>query len=111
VTVKALGHLDPAGGGSRNAFGDLFGKVGAKTTGWTTALCCPDSDGDGFTNGMELGDPCCNWTKGELPANSTDLSHPSVAFSKPLSRKTPSCVATVCKAFREQGTSALRGAQ
>ena len=33
---------------------------------WTAELCKKDSDGDGFTNGQELGDPNCevsfdNW--------------------------------------------------
>ena len=28
---------------------------------WTRELCEKDSDGDGFTNGEELGDPCCIW--------------------------------------------------
>lgn len=26
---------------------------------WGTELCADDSDGDGWTNGFELGDPCC----------------------------------------------------
>jgi hypothetical protein len=26
---------------------------------WTADLCKKDSDGDGFTNGQELGDPDC----------------------------------------------------
>lgn len=26
---------------------------------WTVDLCKKDSDGDGFTNGQELGDPSC----------------------------------------------------
>lgn len=29
---------------------------------WTTRLCQKDSDGDGLTNGQELGDPCCTWS-------------------------------------------------
>mmetsp|Transcript_111367 Transcript_111367/g.228060 ORF Transcript_111367/g.228060 Transcript_111367/m.228060 type:complete len:997 (+) Transcript_111367:121-3111(+) len=29
---------------------------------WTKELCELDSDRDGFTNGEELGDPCCVWT-------------------------------------------------
>ena len=28
---------------------------------WTLELCEKDSDGDGFTNGEELGAPCCVW--------------------------------------------------
>jgi hypothetical protein len=26
---------------------------------WTQTLCLADSDGDGQSNGQELGDPCC----------------------------------------------------
>ena len=28
---------------------------------WNKALCMADSDGDGLTNGEELGDPHCTW--------------------------------------------------
>lgn len=35
-----------------------------------------DSDGDGKTNGQELGDPHCTWTKGEIPTHTNGLSHP-----------------------------------
>ncbi|KDO18349.1 hypothetical protein SPRG_16265 [Saprolegnia parasitica CBS 223.65] len=57
----AIGHVDPSGGGARNAFGKDFAANGAA---WNTALCKLDSDGDGATNGEELGDPCCTWTAG-----------------------------------------------
>ena len=33
---------------------------------WTKELCETDSDGDGYTNGDELGDPCCVWTQGSF---------------------------------------------
>lgn len=47
---------------------------------WTKELCEIDSDGDGFTNGEELGDPCCVW--------STDIGnkheiHPLLLNNKP----------------------------
>lgn len=35
-----------------------------------------DSDGDGLTNGEELGDPCCKWSVGKDPERTTMLSHP-----------------------------------
>lgn len=54
-----------------------------KTTGsharvqeWTRELCQKDSDGDGRTNGEELGDPNCVWRVGDIPTSSTGLSHP-----------------------------------
>ena len=48
---------------------------------WTEALCRADSDGDGLTNGEELGDPCCTWREGQAPARSTDISDPALAES------------------------------
>lgn len=73
--VKALGHVDPNGDGARNAFGEGFDEAGYA---WTAEFCQADSDGDGQTNGQELGDPCCEfnpssnavvrWTEG--------VSHP-----------------------------------
>ena len=57
--IKALGHVDHnQGGGPRNQFGRAFQK--AKFM-WTPELCQEDTDGDGQTNGQELGDPCCSW--------------------------------------------------
>ncbi|KAG6623516.1 atp-binding cassette superfamily [Phytophthora cinnamomi] len=56
--VAAIGHVNVDGGGPRNAFGTDFDDMGQA---WTTELCKTDSDGDGQTNGEELGDPCCEW--------------------------------------------------
>jgi hypothetical protein len=53
-------HISAGGGGPRNPFGL---SVSAITQGnssvvfWSAALAAQDSDGDGFTNGEELGDP------------------------------------------------------
>ena len=33
---------------------------------WTRWLCHRDSDGDGLTNGEELGDPACSWREGRI---------------------------------------------
>ena len=43
-----------SGGGSRNAFGAAFANAGHQ---WTSDLCNGDRDGDGKSNGLELGDP------------------------------------------------------
>ena len=64
---NGVGHLVEQGGGNRNAFGLDFhanGKV------WNKTLCMKDSDGDGQTNGQELGDPDCAWTmaSGAMPS-------------------------------------------
>jgi hypothetical protein len=42
-------------------------------------LCVKDSDGDGETNGQELGDPCCLWPK--TPARLQQLSNPADRLS------------------------------
>merc|ERR1711963_1036752 len=75
-TWAGVGHLNPAGGGDRNAFGVAFKNNGYQ---WTDALCREDSDGDGKTNGEELGDPNCVWVKGgDGPSFSEGITHPGV---------------------------------
>ncbi|XP_048245120.1 tyramine beta-hydroxylase-like isoform X1 [Haliotis rufescens] len=69
-----VGHANPLGGGPKNPFGQDF----ARYHSWTEELCRLDSDGDGMTNGQELGDPNCVWTKGNLPQESTSITHPGV---------------------------------
>ncbi|XP_063402418.1 temptin-like [Mytilus trossulus] len=54
----AVGHKSEAGSGPRNSFGQDFFYANFK---WTVNLCEMDSDGDGKTNGEELGDPKCEW--------------------------------------------------
>lgn len=65
----------------RNPFGEDFE---AARFAWTVALCHKDSDGDGRSNGEELGDPGCVWVKGATPSVSdpTQLSHPGIAGRK-----------------------------
>ena len=53
---------------------------------WTAELCCADSDGDGQTNGKELGDPAWDlagvWDPDSLLTNALlyhDASHPGFA--------------------------------
>ncbi|GLE06096.1 hypothetical protein PINS_up015307 [Pythium insidiosum] len=89
--APAIGHPDPKGTQGLNEFGKDWNKYGK---GWTKAYCQADSDGDGFTNGQELGDPCCTWT----PANPAGLitegiSHPSDKTKTPTNDKlkTPNC--------------------
>ncbi|DAZ99341.1 TPA: hypothetical protein N0F65_005192 [Lagenidium giganteum] len=78
--VQALGHVNVDGGGPRNAFGLAFAQAGKS---WTKELCEADSDGDGQTNGEELGDPCCKWVAGgnAVTLRSEGLSHPGDAKS------------------------------
>ncbi|CAG2247962.1 DBH [Mytilus edulis] len=70
-----VGHNNPLGGGSRNQFGLDFKTAGLS---WTPELCRKDSDGDGRTNGEELGDPECVWKTGSLPSRLSDITHPGV---------------------------------
>lgn len=48
------------GGTPRNPFGEDY----ESTSAWAK-LCLKDSDGDGATNGVELGDPDCAWRPGD----------------------------------------------
>ena len=51
---------------------------------WNDCICRQDSDGDGKTNGEELGDPDCAWTPGQAPARTTKISHPGSEARKHL---------------------------
>ncbi|ESO86957.1 hypothetical protein LOTGIDRAFT_235155 [Lottia gigantea] len=58
----AIGHTDATEGkDGENPFGEDFKHVGDKH--WNKALCEKDSDGDGKSNGAELGDPSCIWSE------------------------------------------------
>ncbi|KAG2772186.1 hypothetical protein JG687_00014689 [Phytophthora cactorum] len=84
--VTALGHLDPVLAGPMNEFG--MDMIDADFH-WTKEFCMKDSDGDGQTNGQELGDPCCEfvfrkspkvrWTEGvSHPGDATFMSDPKL---------------------------------
>ncbi len=60
--LKASYNTD-FGSDSRNHL-DGVGMIAAQHVNWAP-LCPLDSDGDGWTNGQELGDPDCKWTVGE----------------------------------------------
>ncbi|MEC7200244.1 MAG: hypothetical protein VXW84_06375, partial [Verrucomicrobiota bacterium] len=50
-------HIRSSGGGPRNAFGlDVATALRQGPNFWSSMLASLDSDGDGFTNGEELGD-------------------------------------------------------
>ena len=70
-------HINPGGGGERNGFGNAY----AVPHEWTADLCAADSDGDGASNGVELGDPDCMWIAGD--ASPMALSNPGDADSTP----------------------------
>ncbi|CAH0484671.1 unnamed protein product [Peronospora farinosa] len=70
----AIGHVQ-VGGGPINDFGLDFKEAEFM---WTTTFCEKDSDGDGQTNGQELGDPCCEFVqrKNEKVRWTEGVSHP-----------------------------------
>eukprot|EP00511_Aplanochytrium_stocchinoi_P000228 CAMPEP_0204821844 /NCGR_PEP_ID=MMETSP1346-20131115/36_1 /ASSEMBLY_ACC=CAM_ASM_000771 /TAXON_ID=215587 /ORGANISM="Aplanochytrium stocchinoi, Strain GSBS06" /LENGTH=337 /DNA_ID=CAMNT_0051947769 /DNA_START=256 /DNA_END=1269 /DNA_ORIENTATION=- len=70
-----VGHNSPGGGPApNNQFGLDFAAQGKI---WTTALCEMDSDGDGVSNGAELGDPNCVWSFGQEPEFEA-IGHPGL---------------------------------
>ena len=73
-------HVDPSGGGARNAFGAQYESFGFFDRRWPM-LCTLDADGDGFTNGEELGDPDCEWQLLTPPPGA--VSNPSDPTSLP----------------------------
>lgn len=78
-------HINPAGGGSRNNFGQAVeAKVSpnGQENFWDASLAALDSDGDGKTNGQELGDPNGTWRPGQPnPGNSSTVSNPGNPLS------------------------------
>mmetsp|Transcript_10228 Transcript_10228/g.14804 ORF Transcript_10228/g.14804 Transcript_10228/m.14804 type:complete len:370 (-) Transcript_10228:393-1502(-) len=71
----AFGHELCYGQAATNKFGKDFCLAGYT---WSRDFCELDSDRDGFTNGEELGDPCCCWNGDDSQlARTTFLSHPS----------------------------------
>ncbi|KAK3767664.1 hypothetical protein RRG08_022699 [Elysia crispata] len=78
-TAQGVGHVLADGGGARNGFGQAFAAAG----GWTSALCNADSDGDGISNGAELGDPNCNWSQGQTPESTSGITHPGINNDNP----------------------------
>jgi len=93
-------HINPAGGGTRNAFGKAVEQLvtpGAATPFWGLALATLDSDGDGVTNGAELQDPNGTWQPGDAqPGVLSKVTNPGVkdAVAVPTSTPTPLPIAT-----------------
>ncbi len=71
---------------TRNAFGLAFANNGHV---WNATLAHLDSDGDGFSNGTELGDPNGTWTMGSPDPSGPvfnpgdPASHPTVTATAP----------------------------
>ncbi len=77
---------------------DAFGAV-VRTqmqTGGTirwAALYSLDSDGDGYSNGEELGDPCGAWVRGGIPRFTNGITQPGNGGSVPTMHTASLCVA------------------
>ncbi|KAH7469066.1 Temptin [Phytophthora ramorum] len=99
--TPAIGHPDGTGkSAATNAFGDAFSEAGNK---WTKELCEADTDGDGQTNGQELGDPCCEWDMSTNPVVqwTTGVSHPDDASKT----SDPTLWANLCGASTTESTT------
>ena len=75
-------HMTPSGG-PRNPFGSAVeAKIGGTPVDvpfWDATLAAADSDGDGFSNGTELGDPDGDFQN----VTTTDITNPGNSSSKP----------------------------
>ena len=93
--ICASCHLGTSGGGPLNLFGVTV-KSGYLTEAgyagnvmWGPTLAKVDSDGDGFANGEELGDPEGVWKPGDpAPGRVLSLGNPGVRSSVPVSTET-----------------------
>lgn len=108
----AVGHTSVRGGVGLNPFGTDFETAGEA---WSAALCQADSDGDGQSNGLELGDPGCIWTPGAMPARSADISHPgfsdSMMGTEAIATTTPATTTSAPVACTPSQLSVVAGAQ
>ncbi|MBL9135805.1 MAG: CHRD domain-containing protein [Verrucomicrobiales bacterium] len=80
-------HNSSGGGGPRNSFGQAVQAItgSANRAFWSATLAAEDSDGDGFSNGVEVGDPEGDRSviTGWVPTN------PGNANSKPAVNQAP----------------------
>jgi hypothetical protein len=62
---------------------------------WTVALANQDSDGDGYSNGVELQDPTGSWSEGDPdPGNQSLVTNPGSASSHPQGTSAPTSTPT-----------------
>jgi len=97
-------HTSSGGGGPRNAFGTaiesgfLSGSGANASVVWNASLAGMDSDGDGFSNGTELGDPDGDGT----PTAGAQVTNPGLASSLPqVINNAPSFAAIGAKRVNE----------
>ncbi|KAH3862002.1 temptin-like [Dreissena polymorpha] len=79
TTWHAVGHMAPEYDPTKNAFGkDVHEVLEDSQLEWAK-VCSQDSDGDGLTNGQELGDPSCMWKVSDgLQGLADPTGHPGI---------------------------------
>ncbi|MDQ7817834.1 MAG: FlgD immunoglobulin-like domain containing protein [Melioribacteraceae bacterium] len=78
-------HVSALGGGTRNSFGQAVENGFLNFQGnvqWGPQLAALDSDGDGFSNGLELQDPNGTWTGGSI-GDPSKVTNPGDPNSRP----------------------------
>ncbi|KAF4676300.1 hypothetical protein FOL47_006456 [Perkinsus chesapeaki] len=71
-TISFIDACNSATEDNVNGFGDAFEDSGEV---WRDRYCVADSDGDGFSNGDELGDPCCIYNYWRAHGKPTELGN------------------------------------
>jgi hypothetical protein len=97
-------HVNAGGGSQWNVFGEqVKANLDSGQPDWKKIFNL-DADGDGFTNGQELGDPTGTWNPGSPnPTPSGGVTHPGMTASRPsdiqhrLSPKTWSVIKSLFK--------------
>ncbi len=104
-------HVNPAGGGTRTAFGNrvfqIIGGSSASVPFWSATLAAEDSDGDTYCNGQEVRDPDGDGT----PIDAVGVTNPGVRTSRPPNTppaitSTPTPQATMGLPYQYQATAA-----
>jgi len=99
-------HVDAGGGAPLNAFGlTVQANLSASHEPDWSKIYNIDSDGDGFSNGLELGDPMGLWRPGQInPGSPSAVTHPGNSRSKPPASikrvTTPTAWAVIKALFR-----------
>lgn len=78
-------HVSAFGGGPRNSFGSKVEESFLNSQGnvvWNAQLANLDSDGDGFSNGVELQNPTGIWSGGPV-GDPSKVTNPGDPLSKP----------------------------